>query len=155
MKVDLIKKINKLIIGKVVEIIVAIMLVGLSIPAWHNFSIVIGEANTIKKEDYHLIYNEITKNEIDFLTVKNNYALNKNYTIYLEVKKETDLNTEIFINNKNYILKDFIYEENKENKRYTLINKNILNTTDAYKIKLNFEKNKVDYNYIFEENNNF
>jgi len=100
-KERLIKQINKLMFGKIIEISIIIVLVGLSIPAWSAFA-KIGDINVIKIEDCKLNFKEKKDNATDFLTIENNYAINKNYKIYLDVDKNTDFSTEIVINNKGY-----------------------------------------------------
>lgn len=150
-KDSLIKEINKLIFGKVIEIWVIIGLVGLSIPAWSAFAAKIDEVDIIKKEDCKLNYNEKSKNEVDYLTIENNYAINKNYKIYLETIKNIDLSTEIIINNKGYILNDFYRSEEENTIRFTLIDRNVVASTDAYNIIVKAD----EYKYIFEEINNF
>ena len=64
-KDNLIKQINKLIFGKVLEISVVIGLVSLSIPAWSAFAAKIDDVDIIKKEDCKLKYNEKRENEVD------------------------------------------------------------------------------------------
>ena len=152
---NLSKQINILIIGKVIEISIVIILVGLSIPAWNVFAAKIGNSNIIKIEDCKLNFKEKKENETDFLTIENNFAINKNYIIYLETNKNIAYNTEIFINNKSYRLIDFYIEELENNIRFTLIDKNIVASTDAYNIKINNQEAGLKYSYIFKETNNF
>lgn len=150
-KDSLIKEINKLIFGKVIEISIIMCLVGLSIPAWSAFAAKIDDVNIIKKEDCKLKYNETNENEVDYLTIENNYAINKNYRIYLETTKNIDLTTNIIINNKRYTLNDFYQREEENTIMFTLIDKNVVASTDAYNIIVKADK----YKYIFEEINNF
>ena len=150
-KDNLIKQINKLIFGKVLEISVVIGLVSLSIPAWSAFAAKIDDVDIIKKEDCKLKYNEKRDNEVDYLTIDNNYAFNKNYKIYLETTKNIDLSTKIIINNRSYILNDFYQSEEENTIKFTLIDKNVVASTDAYNIIVKAD----EYNYIFEEINNF
>ena len=97
------------------------------------------------------IYNEKRENEVDYLTIDNNYAFNKNYKIYLETTKNIDLSTKIIINNRSYILNDFYQSEEENTIKFTLIDKNVVASTDAYNIIVKAD----EYNYIFEEINNF
>ena len=154
-KENLIKQINRLIVGKVIEISIVIILVGLSIPAWSVFAAKIGDINVINIEDCKLNFKEKKDNATDFLTIENNYAINKNYKIYLDVDKNTDFSTEIVINNKGYTLNDFYYKEKENNIRFTLIDKDIVAAIDAYNIQLKIAKEGNEYHYIFEEINNF
>lgn len=154
-KEKLVKQINRLMLGKVVEISIVIILVGLSIPAWSAFAAKIGDVNIIKIEDCKLNYKEKKENETDFLTIENNYAINKNYKIYLEINKNVPLDTIITINNKEYALNDFYQNESTNNKRFTLIDKNIVASIDAFNIKVKTNKEAPEYHYIFEEINNF
>lgn len=142
-------------LGKVIEISIVIILVGLSIPAWSVFAAKIGDVNVIKIEDCKLNYKEKKENETDFLTIENNYALNKNYKIYLEANKNIPLETIIVINNKEYRLNDFYLKESINNRRFTLIDKNIVASIDAFNIKLKTNNDATEYHYIFEEINNF
>jgi len=98
-----------------------------------------------------LKYNEKRENEVDYLTIDNNYAFNKNYKIYLETTKNIDLSTKIIINNRSYILNDFYQSEEENTIKFTLIDKNVVASTDAYNIIVKAD----EYNYIFEEINNF
>lgn len=154
-KESLIKQINRLIVGKVIEISIVIILVGLSIPAWNAFAAKIGDINVINIEDCKLNFKEKKENATDFLTIENNYAINKNYRVYLDIDKNIDFSTEIVINNKRYILNDFYYKEKENNIRFTLIDKNIVAAIDAYNIQLKVANESNEYRYIFEEINNF
>lgn len=154
-KDNLIKQINMLIVGKVIEMSIVIILVGLSIPAWSAFAAKIGDIDIIKIEDCKLNYKEQKENETDFLTIENNYAINKNYRVYLVTSKNIDLRSEIIINNKIYTLNDFYSEESENDIKFTLIDKNIVATIDAYNIQLKVAKEANEYHYIFEEINNF
>jgi len=153
-KERLIKQINKLMFGKIIEISIIIVLVGLSIPAWSAFA-KIGDINVIKIEDCKLNFQEKRENETDFLTIENNYAINKNYKIYLETNMNVSLETIVLINNKKYTLNDFYRKEANNNRVFTLIDKNIVATTDAYNIKVKTSDKANTYHYIFEEINNF
>lgn len=154
-KDSLIKHINRLIVGKVIEISIVIILVGLSIPAWNVFAAKFGDINIIRIEDCKLNFKEAKENNTDFLTIENNYAINKNYRVYLKADNNIDLNTEITINNKSYILNDFYSQEDNNTIKFTLIDKNIVAAIDAYNIKVKIAKETNDYHYIFEEINNF
>lgn len=154
-KDSLIKQINRLIIGKVIEITIIIALVGLSIPAWSTFAAKIGDVDVIKIEDCKLNYKEKQENETDFLTIENNFAINKSYRVYLETDKNVDFNTLIVINNKEYTLNDFYYNNTENTTRFTLVDKNIVASIDAYNIKINNINETLEYRYIFEETNNF
>lgn len=154
-KEKLVKQINKLIFGKIIEISIVIILVGLSIPAWNVFAAKMGDVNIIKMEDCKLNYKERKENNIDFLTIENNFAFNKNYKVYLEINKNIPLETEIIINNKEYILNDFYKIEVGNNNKFTLLDKNIVASIDTYNIKINSAENNQGYKYIFEEINDF
>lgn len=154
-KDTLIKQINRLIVGKVIEISIVIALICLSIPVWNTFAAKIGDVDVIRIEDCKLIFKEKEENGTDFLTIENNYAINKNYKVYLETNKDIDLATSIIINNKEYILNDFYYQINENSTRFTLIDKNIVASIDAYNIKFQKDQKTSEYHYIFEEINNF
>lgn len=150
-KQDFIKNINILIIEKIIEIIVVVTLICISIPAWNTFAAKIGSVDIVSIEDCQLEYYE-NRDNIDELVVENKYALNKNYSLFLETDKSINLKTEIIINNKSYTLDDFYKEELANKYIFTLINKYVVAGRDTYKIKLNFTIKEIKYQYIFKEN---
>ena len=59
------------------------------------------------------------------------------------------LETIVLINNKKYTLNDFYRKEPNNNRVFTLIDKNIVATTDAYNIKVKTSDKANTYHYIF------
>jgi len=149
-----IKEINKLMLSKIFEIVIVITLVCLSIPAWNVFAAKMNNVDIIRLEDCKLNFKQIKDQDIDYLTIENIYAFNKNYKIYLEINKNINPNEiELKINNKEYILANFYSEEVGNNLKFTLIDKNLVATAHSYSIRLTSDIIIPEYRYIFEENN--
>lgn len=155
-KDGLIKQINKLMLEKIVEISIIIVLVGLSIPAWNAFAAKMNDVDIVRLEDCKLNFKQTNENDIDFLSIENNYAVNKSYKIYLETAKDIDpYTTIIVINNTEYLLSNFYSKTLENNLKFTLVDKSLVATVDAYSIRIKTDSEIGEYRYIFEESNNF
>ena len=49
--------VDKLIRGKIIEVIIVLLLVGASVPAWNAFEKHISKADVMTVDDYNLVYN--------------------------------------------------------------------------------------------------
>jgi len=148
--------IDKVIRGKIIEIIAVLLLVVTSIPVWNNFDKKISEANILTTDDCNLKFYHKNKGTKDIITISNDYHINKKYKILLELDKDIDTtNSEIIINNKTYKLNEF-YKEVKRNKNiFTIVNEYITYLASSFEIELKFDIKDISYTYNFEENNNF
>lgn len=147
---------NKLIIGKIVEIAILTSLIGISIPIWSSFKEQISLANITTLKDYKMDF-KINKNDsTDYIIIDNPYNIDKSFKVFLEVdKKVNPKKTVLIVNDEEYILDDFSYEEQNSTKKYTLIASNIAASFESYSIKLKISGKNKEYQYIFKENNNF
>jgi len=148
--------VDKLIRGRIIEIIVVVFLVVLSVPVWNNFDKKISEANILTAEDCNLKFDRRNKGTKDILTVSNTYHINKKYKIFLELNKDVNTtNSEIIINNKLYKLNDFYKETKKDKNIYTIVNEYIAYLSSEYEIELKIGSIDNNYTYNFEESNIF
>ena len=150
------KLVNKLIRGKIIEIIVVIFMVGLSIPVWYNFDKRISKANVIDIDDYNLVFGIEDRGNADIITVRNDYGINKSFKVTLRVNKEVNIdNSSLVVNNKIYKLSDF--EQNKKGSYtyFTIVTDYVVRNTLTYEVIPNLDGVIINYAYIFEENINF
>jgi len=148
--------INKLIRGKIIEIIVVIGLVIWSIPIWQNFERKISEAAITTADDYNLSFKVEKNGSKELLTVNNSYHINKTYKIQLELDKNISSDDIIvIINGENYSLDSFAKKEKRNKQIYTLINNYISFITNTYEIELKSPLKNLSYTYNFEESVNF
>lgn len=148
--------INKLIRGKIIEIIVVIVLVVCSIPIWQNFERKISAASITTADDYNLSFKVEKNGSKELLIVNNNYHINKTYKIQLELDKNVSPNDIIIsINGENYYLDNFDKKEKRNKQIYTLINNYISFITNTYEIELKTPLKNLSYTYNFEESVNF
>ena len=148
--------VDKLIWGKIVEIIIVIGFVIVSIPIWKNFEERFSTAKVTTLDDYNMYFDIYEENDTDTIIATNEFYINKNYKILLVVDEEIDvLNSTIKINEENYNLKDF-YSENKGNKViYTLVDTYISADTNYFDIKPSIIGKNINYSYDFVESNIF
>lgn len=148
--------INKLIRGRIIEIIVVIVLVVCSIPIWQNFERKISSASITTADDYNLSFKVEKNGSKELLTVNNNYHINKTYKIQLELDKNVSPDDIIIsINGENYYLDNFDKKEKRNKQIYTLINNYISFITNTYEIELKTPLKNLSYTYNFEESVNF
>lgn len=148
--------INKLIRGRIIEIIVVIVLVVCSIPIWQNFERKISSASITTADDYNLSFKVEKNGNKELLTVNNNYHINKTYKIQLELDKNVSPDDIIIsINGENYYLDNFDKKEKRNKQIYTLINNYISFITNTYEIELKTPLKNLSYTYNFEESVNF
>lgn len=148
--------INKLIRGRIIEIIVVIILVGLSIPVWQNIERRISSASITTAEEYNLEFKIETKGTKEVLTVNNRYHINKKYKIFLEIDENASTSdTKIVINNEIYNLDSFNCEKKRNKYIYTLINDYITFLSSSYEIEFLTSEKNISYTYNFEESINF
>ncbi len=148
--------VDKLIRGKIFEIVIASLFIIISIPIWYNFDKKISNANITTLDDYNLTFKINNKNNNEELVVDNAYYLNKSYKIFLKINKDININkSSLTINGTKHSLNDFYREEFQGNYLYTIVSKDIIASTDTYDIKPDLIGNSIYYAYIFEENSNF
>jgi len=71
--------VDKLIWGKIVEIIIVIGFVIISIPIWKNFEERFSTAKVTTLDDYNMYFDIYEENDIDTIIATNEYYINKNY----------------------------------------------------------------------------
>ncbi len=148
--------VDKLIRGKIFEIIIVIIMLGISFPIWQGFDERISKANITTVDDYNLEFDIHNNSKTEEITINNKYYLNKSYNIYLKVNKNIDLkNSYLLINGKSYFLEDFTRITHAGNYIYTIVSNYITARTDKYVIEPHIIGDTVYYAYIFEENTNF
>jgi hypothetical protein len=93
-----------------------------------NVSLLSGEINNLYAKNYHIYYNTISKNYLNFNNLKKNYDIKyiKNYNNFNDLKKNYDINDL----KKNYDIK---YINFKKNKNY-LDKKDYFNKIKIYNI---------------------
>lgn len=147
---------NKIITGKMIEIVIMLTVLGVSIPIWDSFEEKIAKANISTLEDYKMSFTIDKKETGDQVIAENPYNINKNFKIYLEVDKENnDDNSKIKVNNEEYQLKEFEHQEIDNHLLYILVDNYLTAGVESYDICLNMNKDNNSYRYLFEENNIF
>lgn len=153
---ELIKLANKLIWGRIVEIIFVLILISLSIPVWQKFEGKMSAAKITTLEDYNMHFDINQKKNSTHIIAENLYYIHKNYKIYLEVDKNINTkNSKIMLNEEKYSLSEFYYEEKNNKKRYTIIDHDLIGGIEAYHIELKIVGKNKEYRYLYEENNIF
>ena len=148
--------VDKLIRGKIVEIVVVLLMVIISIPVWNSFEDKISTANIMELDKYNLEFDIRKNTSSDLITINNNYYINKQYKLMIVVDNKVDENnSKIKINNTIYKLSDFKSEKDRNNKIYILINDFILANTVDYEISPSLNGKNSNYSYIFEEKSIF
>ncbi len=148
--------VDKLIRGKIIEIIVVILLVLGSIPVWESFESRISKAEVMTLDDFNLNFKINNYSDMEQLVISNDYSLNKDYKIFLKVNKNVDKeNSYLKINGKTYNLEDFYKKNKKGYYIYTIISDNIIANTKTYLVEPILKGNNINYSYILEENNVF
>lgn len=148
--------VDKLIRGKIFEIIVVILFVFISIPVWKSFEEKISAANVTTLDDYNVDFDVYSIDNTDRIIVNNSYYINKNYKIMLVVDKKLDTkNSKMLINSKEYNISDFYYEKEKGKYVYTIVDDYVIASSIYYNIKPELSGENTDYTYIFEEKSVF
>ncbi len=148
--------VNKLIKGKIIEILVVLGLVFISIPVWHNFDKKISNAKVVDIDQYNLDFMIEHNDNGERLIVKNQYNLNKSFRILLRINKNVDINkSKILINDKTYKLTEFKQENKAGYYYFTIALDYIIQDIITYDVEPLLDGNVVNYAYIFEENINF
>ncbi len=148
--------VDKLIRGRIIEIIIVIFMVLASIPAWKSFQNHISTAEVMKADNINLDFKIRNNSHCEQIVVSNDYPLNKTYKIFL--KTNENVNEEesyLKINNTTYELKDFYKTKRGGNYLYTIVMDNISANSKTYFIEPQLAGNSVIYSYIFEENTIF
>ena len=145
--------VEKLIRGRIIEIIIVILLVLSSIPVWKSFENHISKAEITTLDDLNLEFNIKNNSNGEQLVVNNNYNFNKEYKIFFQVNKNINKeNSFIKINGLVYKLEDFYCKTKRGNYIYTIINDNIASDSKSYLVEPIIQGNNINYSYIFEEN---
>lgn len=148
--------VDKLIRGKIIEIVIVTILVTLTIPIWQSFSERMSKADIMSLEDYNLAFSVSNNNNRDIVSISNDYYINKSYKLIMKVSKEIDIATsKVIINNISYNLEEFAKRENGGYYFYTLAANHISGKVDSYEIEPKLMGKSSYYAYVFEESNNF
>ncbi len=149
------KLINRFILEKTIEIIIAFSFIGISLMTWSSFNIGISASNITTLDEYKMEFTTSRIANEDVIVARNPYHFNKNYKVFLITPINTELkNTYVIINNESYILDDFYCKKQAKEWKCLLINDEINKTYKKYNIKFD-NNNELEHHYIFEENNNF
>ncbi len=148
--------VDKMIRGKVIEIIIVVILVIATIPVWQNFNKKMSSADITTLKDYNLKFSVSNTDNSDIVTISNDYYNNKSYKLLMKVNKDLDINSsKLVINNILYSLNDFTKYEEDDYYYYILANNYISGTSISYEIEPKFMGKSIYYAYVFEESNNF
>jgi hypothetical protein len=114
-----------------------------------NVSLLSGEINNLYAKNYHIYYNTISKNYLNFNNLKKNYDIKyiKNYNNFNDLKKNYDIKYIKNYNNFNDLKKNYDINDLKKNYDIKYINfkknKNYLDKKDYFnKIKIYNINNK-------------
>ena len=122
-----------------------------TIPIWQNFSEKYSSANVIESDEYNLKFKVRNKDNMDTLTVNNDFILFKNFKIYLKVNKELAQNTSVIINGTTYNVNDFKMTKKRNSYLYNLVVDSLYGGEKNYNINLELNQDNVKYSYILEE----
>ncbi|MCM1053743.1 MAG: hypothetical protein NC483_07205 [Ruminococcus sp.] len=150
------KMVDKLIRGKIFEIVVVVSLVLITIPIWQNFNKKMSSAEITTLKDYNLKFSVSNTDSNDIITISNDYYNNKSYKLLMKVNKDLDTDSsKLVINNVLYNLSDFTKYEEEDYNFYILASNYISGTSVSYEIEPRFMGKTIYYAYVFEESNNF
>ena len=143
--------VDKLIRGRIIEIIIVLLFVLVSIPIWKAFQERYSMANVTTMDEFKVNKYENTDN----LLVQNDYYLFKNFKVFLKVDDNLDENTQVIINGIAHSVDEFSKEKKNNEYLYTLLVDSMYGGIKNYSIDVILANNNVNYNYVLEEIYNF
>ena len=147
--------VDKLIRGRIIEIIIVLLFVLVSIPIWKAFQERYSMANVTTMDEYNLKFKVNKYENTDNLLVQNDYYLFKNFKVFLKVDDNLDENTQVIINGIVHSVDEFSKEKKNNEYLYTLLVDSMYGGIKNYSIDVILANNNVNYNYVLEEIYNF
>ena len=150
------KQINKLIFHYICEIVIVIILVGVSIPLWKTFdkANIAHIANSYSNMNY--IYLNVKRfisdtDSLDEIKVINDTNTLRNYKLVMKVDKTIKLDT-VFFEEKNIDLSKNKYKEDEKYNYYLLTENTLVAGFKIYNLEFNELNNGITYEIIESKN---
>lgn len=150
------KTINKLIIHYICEIVVVILLVGISIPLWKSFdkSNMAHIANSYSNMNYLYLNVKRFISDTDFLdeiSIVNETNTLRNYKLIMKIDKKLDIK-EIILDNEIKELTSILYKEDENYFYYLIDSGNLVAGSKVYNIEFNNLYDGITYEIIESKN---
>lgn len=150
------KTINKLIIHYICEIVVVILLVGISIPLWKSFdkSNMAHIANSYSNMNYLYLNVKRFISDADFLdeiSIVNETNTLRNYKLIMKIDKKLDTK-EIILDNEIKELTSILYKEDENYFYYLIDSGNLVAGSKVYNIEFNNLYDGITYEIIESKN---
>lgn len=150
------KTINKLIIHYICEIVVVILLVGISIPLWKSFdkSNMAHIANSYSNMNYLYLNVKRFISDTDFLdeiSIVNETNTLRNYKLIMKIDKKLDIK-EIILDNEIKELASILYKEDENYFYYLIDSGNLVAGSKVYNIEFNNLYDGITYEIIESKN---
>ena len=150
------KTINKLIIHYICEIVVVILLVGISIPLWKSFdkSNMAHIANSYSNMNY--LYLNVKRfisdtDSLDEISIVNETNTLRNYKLIMKIDKKLDIK-EIILDNEIKELTSILYKEDENYFYYLIDSGNLVAGSKVYIIEFNNLYDGITYEIIESKN---
>lgn len=150
------KTINKLIIHYICEIVVVILLVGISIPLWKSFdkSNMAHIANSYSNMNY--LYLNVKRfisdiDSLDEISIVNDTNTLRNYKLIMKIDKKLDTK-EIILDNEIKELTSILYKEDENYFYYLIDSGNLVAGSKVYNIEFNNLYDGITYEIIESKN---
>lgn len=150
------KTINKLIIHYICEIVVVILLVGISIPLWKSFdkSNMAHIANSYSNMNY--LYLNVKRfisdiDSLDEISIVNETNTLRNYKLIMKIDKKLDTK-EIILDNEIKELTSILYKEDENYFYYLIDSGNLVAGSKVYNIEFNNLYDGITYEIIESKN---
>lgn len=150
------KTINKLIIHYICEIVVVILLVGISIPLWKSFdkSNMAHIANSYSNMNY--LYLNVKRfisdtDSLDEISIVNETNTLRNYKLIMKIDKKLDIK-EIILDNEIKELTSILYKEDENYFYYLIDSGNLVAGSKVYNIEFNNLYDGITYEIIESKN---
>lgn len=150
------KTINKLIIHYICEIVVVILLVGISIPLWKTFdkSNMAHIANSYSNMNY--LYLNVKRfisdiDSLDEISIVNDTNTLRNYKLIMKIDKKLDTK-EIILDNEIKELTSILYKEDENYFYYLIDSGNLVAGSKVYNIEFNNLYDGITYEIIESKN---
>ncbi len=150
------KTINKLIIHYICEIVVVILLVGISIPLWRSFdkSNMAHIANSYSNMNY--LYLNVKRfisdiDSLDEISIVNDTNTLRNYKLIMKIDKKLYIK-EVILDNEIKELASIMYKEDENYFYYLIDNGNLVAGSKVYNIEFNNLYDGITYEIIESKN---
>lgn len=150
------KTINKLIIHYICEIVVVILLVGISIPLWKSFdkSNMAHIANSYSNMNYLYLNVKRFISDTDFfdeISIVNETNTLRNYKLIMKIDKKLDIK-EIILDNEIKELASILHKEDENYFYYLIDSGNLVAGSKVYNIEFNNLYDGITYEIIESKN---